>query len=88
MIVFAKSEESVQAYLKNSTVGNLSEAVEKFKVYTNSDGRGAGGELGYASGAQIANELGEGKSTADAIAYILREGKSKGKIRVNESYEK
>lgn len=45
LIVFAASEELVDEYLKNPSIGKLSEVVELFEVFTPQDGRGAEGEL-------------------------------------------
>ena len=75
LIVFTASEELVEDYLKNPSIGKLSEVVEVFEVFTPQDGRGAEGELGAASKAQIENEFGKGKKIEEIIDLILREGK-------------
>lgn len=75
LIVFAASEELVDEYLKNPSIGKLSEVVELFEVFTPQDGRGAEGELGAASKAQVENEFGKGKKIEEVIDLILRNGK-------------
>lgn len=75
LIVFTASEELVEDYLKNPSIGKLSEVVEVFEVFTPQDGRGAEGELGAASKAQIEHEFGKGKKIEEIIDLILREGK-------------
>lgn len=80
LIVFVKSKESVENYLKKPSVDNLSTAVEVFQVFANRDGKGANGELGEASRAQIANEFGSNKKTEEVIDLILRKGSSNGEV--------
>ncbi|CAI4053236.1 hypothetical protein SUVZ_15G2440 [Saccharomyces uvarum] len=74
LIIFATSEELVNEYLENPSIGKLSEVVEVFEVFTPLDGRGAEGELGAASKAQVENEFGKGKKTEEVIDLILKNG--------------
>ncbi|QLG72011.1 hypothetical protein HG535_0C03640 [Zygotorulaspora mrakii] len=74
LLVFVSSVEEVQEYLKDKSIGKLSQVVEVFKVFTNNAGEGAEGELGEASKSQLANEFGKGKKIEEVIAIILEKG--------------
>lgn len=79
LVVFAESQELVEQYLKEPSVGKLTESVGVFKIFCNRQGEGAEGELGEASKAQIENEFGKGVKVEDAIAKILKEGSANSK---------
>ncbi|SCU95898.1 LAME_0F13982g1_1 [Lachancea meyersii CBS 8951] len=79
LVVFAESSEAVNQYLQDPTVGKLTEAVGVFKIFTNSQGEGAEGELGEASKAQIENEFGAKIKVEEAIAKILQQGSPNAK---------
>ena len=48
LVVFAESQELVEQYLKEPSVGKLTESVGVFKIFCNRQGEGAEGELGEA----------------------------------------
>ncbi|SCU98492.1 LAFA_0G18272g1_1 [Lachancea sp. 'fantastica'] len=79
LVVFAESQQAVENYLQDPTVGKLTEAVGVFKVFTNKQGEGAEGELGEASKAQVENEFGSKTKIEDAIAKILQNGSPNAK---------
>ncbi|CEP62347.1 Rtc3p LALA0_S05e03598g [Lachancea lanzarotensis] len=79
LVVFAESQEAVDNYLKDPTIGKLTEAVGVFKVFTNPQGEGAEGELGEASKAQVENEFGKKIKIEEAIAKILQNGSPNAK---------
>ncbi|CCE92486.1 Rtc3p TDEL_0E02430 [Torulaspora delbrueckii] len=80
LIVFVSSVDDVNEYLKDPSIGKLSQVVELFKVFTNNVGEGAEGELGEASKSQIANEFGQGKKIEEVIDIILKEGEPNAKV--------
>lgn len=73
LVVFATSVEDVNNYLKEPSIGKLSQVVEIFKVFSNRKGSGAEGNLGEASKAQVENEFGK-KKIEEVIDSILRRG--------------
>lgn len=80
LIVFVSSVEEVKEYLKDPSIGKLSQVVEVFKVFTNNEGEGAEGELGEASKSQLANEFGKGKKVEEIIDIILKKGEPNAKV--------
>lgn len=80
LIVFVSSVEEVQEYLKDPSIGKLSQVVEVFKVFANKAGEGAEGELGEASNSQLANEFGKGKKIEEIIDLILKKGEPNAKV--------
>lgn len=74
LVVFVTSVDEVNEYLKEPSIGKLSQVVEIFKVFCNQKGSGAEGALGEASKAQVQNEFGK-KSIGEVIDIILKEGK-------------
>lgn len=85
LIVFVSSVEEVDEYLKDPSIGKLSQVVELFKVFTNNVGEGAEGELGEASKSQLANEFGKGKKIEEIIEIILKEGEPNAKVEAISS---
>lgn len=79
LVVFATSESDVNEYLKDPSIGKLSEVVEIFKVFCNQKGSGAEGSLGEASKAQVQNEFGK-KTIEEVIDTILREGTPNARV--------
>lgn len=75
-IIFVKSKESVDEYIKNPSPGLLTETVALFKIFSNRDARGSEGELGESSKSQLTNEFGSGKSIEEILDLILKKGKS------------
>ncbi|CAR23195.1 Rtc3p [Lachancea thermotolerans CBS 6340] len=84
LVIFVESQELADQYLKDPTIGKLTEAVGVFKIFTNQQGEGAEGELGEASKAQIENEFGKGIKIEEAIARILQEGSPNARGDVNK----
>ncbi|CCF58131.1 hypothetical protein KAFR_0D04840 [Kazachstania africana CBS 2517] len=82
LIVFAKSQNEVESYLKEPRPDKLNDVVEVFEVYTTTNGKGAKGELGTASKAQIENEFGKKMRTEDVIDVILKEGQCNGEMNI------
>lgn len=80
LIVFVTSDAEVQEYLKEPSIGKLSQVVELFKVFTNDKGEGVEGELGEASKSQIANEFGKDKKIEEVIELILKKGSANAKV--------
>ncbi|CAR25738.1 hypothetical protein ZYGR_0A03060 [Zygosaccharomyces rouxii] len=86
LIVFATSIEDVNEYLKEPSIGKLSQVVEVFKVFSNDQGSGAEGNLGEASKAQVQNEFGR-KKIEEIIDLILKEGKPNASVgQVKKSF--
>ncbi|QLL33134.1 hypothetical protein HG536_0E00440 [Torulaspora globosa] len=80
LIVFVTSVDEVKEYLKDPSIGKLSEVVEVFQVFTNNAGEGAEGELGEASKSQLANEFGKDKKVEEIIDIILKNGEPNAKV--------
>lgn len=83
LIVYVKSQESVEEYLESPNIGALSDTVETFQVFSNVEGKGSRGYLGHASKLQIENEFGKGKKVEEVIDMILKKGKPKVAKRID-----
>ncbi|CUS23509.1 LAQU0S10e02058g1_1 [Lachancea quebecensis] len=84
LVVFVESPELAEQYLKDPSIGKLTEAVGVFKIFANQQGEGAEGELGEASKAQVENEFGKGVKIEQAIARILQEGSANASADVTK----
>ncbi|CCE62865.1 hypothetical protein TPHA_0D02270 [Tetrapisispora phaffii CBS 4417] len=84
-VVYIKSKDSLDDYLKEPSVTKLTDTVELFQIFSNHEGKGSDGQLGEASHAQLENEFGRGKKPEEVIDLILKNGQYKGNNRMKEN---